>query len=311
MHWTRAAIILLAVAGASCSKGADDTSSSEEWPKHGLSEAQASEVLVKIGDRTITVGEFADRLASQSPYLQARFESPERRKEFLDNMVRYELMVYEARRLGYGDDPEVLRTQRTRMIQELIQNEVDAPLEGSEISDEEVKAAYEANPTEFDRPAQARASHIFIKERARARKVLKQTKQGDRTGFAKLAREHSEDAGVEDDGGDLGFFTADEDSPSAGVRKAAFSLDSVGMIYPELVEADGGYHIVMLTGKRAELKRSYEQAQRAIRHKLTRERKDAAMEALTERLRKDISVEIDYGALEDVQVDMSDMPGSQ
>ena len=309
MHWTRAAIILLAVAGASCSKGTDDTSSSEEWPKHGLSEAQANEVLVKIGDRTISVGEFADRLASQSPYLQARFESPERRREFLDSMVRYELMVYEAHRLGYGDDPEVLRTQRNRMIQELIQEEVYAPLEGSEITDEEVKAAYEANPTEFDRPAQVRASQIFIKDRARARKVLKKTKQGDRSGFTKLAREHSEDAGVEEDGGDLGFFTADGDSPSAEVRQAAFSLDAAGMLYPELVEADGGYHIIMLTGKPAELKRTYEQAQRAIRHKLTRERKEAAMEALTERLREDISVEIDYDALEDVQVDMSDMPG--
>jgi len=79
-------------------------------------------------------------------------------------------------------------------------------------------------------------------------------------------------------------------------------------VYPELVEAGDGYHIVMLTGKRAALKRTYEQAKRAIRHKLTRERKDAAMETLTERLRKEVEVEVDYEALKDVEVDTSDLP---
>ncbi|MBW1832534.1 MAG: hypothetical protein JRJ10_12710, partial [Deltaproteobacteria bacterium] len=75
-----------------------------------------------------------------------------------------------------------------------------------------------------------------------------------------------------------------------------------------LVEEGDGYHIIMLTGKRAGVTRTYEQAKRAIRHKLTRERKDAAMEALTERLRKQINVEVDYDALKSVEVDMPEYP---
>ncbi len=85
MPWKRAAIIVLAITVASCSKKAEETPAEAEWPQNGLTEAQASEVLAKVGDRTITVGELADQLASQSPYLRARFESPARRKEFLDN----------------------------------------------------------------------------------------------------------------------------------------------------------------------------------------------------------------------------------
>ncbi|MDH3845625.1 MAG: hypothetical protein OES69_16930, partial [Myxococcales bacterium] len=73
---------------------------------------------------------------------------------------------------------------------------------------------------------------------------------------------------------------------------------------PNLIKTPEGYHIVMLTGKRAALKRTYEQAKRAIRHKLAREKKEAAMEALLDRLRKDIEVEIDYDALADVRVDI-------
>jgi peptidyl-prolyl cis-trans isomerase C len=313
MSWKRAVIIVLAVAASSCSKKAEEAPvAEEEWPRHGLTEAQANEVLAKVGDRTITVGELADRLASQSPYLRARFESPERRREFLDNLVRFELLVYEAKRRGYADEPEIERARRNAMIQQLVKKEVDEPLAELTITDEEVQAVYDANPTEFDRPAQVRASHVFIKDRAHAEEVLAKAKKADLAGFRKLAREESEDEKSKENGGDLRFFEANaEGEPPAAIRDAAFSLDNVGAVYPKLVEQGGGHHIVMLTGKRAALTRTYEQAKRAIRHKLTRERKDAAMTALTERLRKEVEVEIDYDALRDIEVDIPDFPQGQ
>lgn len=308
MAWYRGVIFMLALVAASCSKSSEQPVS-DEWPKHGLTEEQANEVLAKVGDRTITVGEFADRLASQSPYLQARFESPERRKDFLDNLVRYELLVYEAKRRGYADDPEVQRARRGIMIQELIRQEIDEPMENEPVSDAEVEAAYQAAPKEFDREAQVRASDIVIRDRKKAESILAQASKADRATFSRLAREHSEDENTKLNSGDLQFFTESGDGqPPAAVRKAAFSIEQVGKVYPGLVEADGGYHILMLTGKRAALERTYEQAKRAIRHKLTRERKDAAMQALTARLRKEVPVEIDYGALEEVKVEVPELP---
>ncbi len=301
-----ALILTLAVALGGCSKKDEQTSAQdEEWPKHGLSEAQANEALVTIGDRTITVGEFADRLASQSPYLQSRFESPERRREFLDNLVRFELLVYEAKRRGYAEKPEIQRARRTAMTQQLIKKEVDAKVKLAEITDEEIQAVYDANPHEFDRPAQVRASDILVKDRAEAEKVLAEARKSDINQFRKLAREKSENEANSRDGGDLQFFAADaEGHPPKAVRDAAFTLKRVGEVFPNLIKTPEGYHIVMLTGKRATLKRTYEQAKRAIRHKLAREKKEAAMEALLDRLRKDIEVEIDYDALADVRVDI-------
>ena len=313
MSWKRAVIIVLAVSAASCSKKAEEAPVvEEEWPKNGLTEAQANEVLAKVGDRTITVGDFADRLASQSPYLRARFESPERRKEFLDNLVRFELLVYEAKRLGYGDEPEIVRARRNAMIQQMVKKEVDEPLEGLEITDEEVQAVYDANPLEFDRPGQVRASDIFIEERARANELLVRAKKTDLAGFRKLAREESEDEKTKANGGDLHFFEATgEGEPPAAIREAAFSLKTVGAVYPKLIEDGNGFHIIMLTGKRPALKRTYEQAKRAIRHKLTRERKDAAMEALTKRLREEVEVQVDYAALESIEVGNPELPQGQ
>ena len=313
MSWKRAVIIVLAVSSASCSKKAEEAPVvEEEWPKNGLTEAQANEVLAKVGDRTITVGDFADRLASQSPYLRARFESPKRRKEFLDNLVRFELLVYEAKRLGYGDEPEIVRARRNAMIQQMVKKEVDEPLEGLEITDEEVQAVYDANPLEFDRPGQVRASDIFIEERARANELLVRAKKTDLAGFRKLAREESEAEKTKTNGGDLHFFEATgEGEPPAAIREAAFSLKTVGAVYPKLIENGTGFHIIMLTGKRPALKRTYEQAKRAIRHKLTRERKDAAMEALTKRLREEVEVQVDYAALESIKVANPELPQGQ
>lgn len=310
MSWKRALIIVLSIVAASCSKKAEEAPvAQDEWPQHGLTEAEANEVLAKVGDRSITVGEFADRLASQSPYLRARFESPERRKEFLDNLVRFELLAYEAKRRGYADKPEIVRARRNAMIQQLVKQEVDEPLEALEVTDEEVEAIYDANPDDYNRPAQVRASHIFITDRDRAQKLLVKTQKADLAGFRELAREQSEDETTKANGGDLQFFEAEgEGSPNKAIRDAAFTLAKVGLVYPNLVEEGSGYHIIMLTGKRAPLTRTYEQAKRAIRHKLVRERKEAAMAALTERLRKDIDVEIDYEALKEIQVVTAGIP---
>jgi hypothetical protein len=318
MSWKPATIILLpfvvlsGLVGAGCSKqGEDAPVTGEAWPQNGLTEAQANEALAVVGDRTITVGEFADRLASQSPYLRARFESPERRKEFLDSLVRFELLVYEARRRGYEDKPEIKRARRNAMIQQMVKREIDTPLEAVEIADEEIKVIYDANPDEYNRQAQVRASHIFIEDRTRAQKLLAQAKKADLAGFRKMAREQSQDEKTKSSGGDLQFFTAvEEGSPTKAIRDAAFTIGKVGIVYPDLVEDGGGYHIIMLTGKRAPLTRTYEQAKRAIRHKLNRERKDAAVAALTERLRKDVDVEIDYEALKAIELATEDTPQS-
>ena len=74
--------------------------------------------LAKIDDVTITLGEFQERINRQSPYIRARYTSLEQKKEFLDSLVRFEVLAKEADaarpRQGSrgrphdeaGDDPE-------------------------------------------------------------------------------------------------------------------------------------------------------------------------------------------------------------
>jgi peptidyl-prolyl cis-trans isomerase C len=310
-------VIVLSSLAAVMGCGDDDEGTTTEGrepseeARHGLTAEQASEVLVKIGDETITVGEFADQLAEQSPYLRARFTSPERRREFLDNMVRFELLAAEAHRTGHDRDPEVLRTAKQVMIQQMMKTEFEDQIQLSDITDDEIRRYYEEHRAEFEKPEQVRASHILIKNRATAQRVLGELRRAetDVNLFRRTAEQLNEDPETRDRFGDLRFFSragqAGPDEPNVpdAIREAAFELEQVGRIHPQLIQTDAGYHIVKLTGRRAALNRTLEDARRPIQNRLWRERREQRVQELIERLRREANVEESFEVLSEIRVE--------
>ena len=57
-------------------------------------------VVAKGTGVTITADEFKARLDEQSPFIRARYSTLERKKEFLDNLVRFEVLAREAEKQG-------------------------------------------------------------------------------------------------------------------------------------------------------------------------------------------------------------------
>lgn len=284
----------------------------EEGPRvHGLTPAQAAQPVAKIGDTTITLGQFAEELASKGSFVRARYNSPERRRELLDQMIRFELLAQEAERRGYHELPEVERAKKQMMIRRLLEERFgkDGP---ESIPDEDVRAYYEANRSEFQTPQQVRASHIRIKDRRTALRVLAQVlaDPNDLRLFRRLAEEHNTDPETRERFGDLRYFsrpeerTENEPEVPVPVAEAAFSIGRIGGIHPELVEVDGHYHIVKLTGRRAPMRRTLEEADRPIRNRLHRERREAALQELLERLRNEDDVEVSFEALDEVRLNL-------
>jgi len=280
--------------------------------KYGLSSEQAAQPLVKVGDTTITLGEFAERLGGQSPYLRARYNSADRRREFLDNMVRFELLSIEASKRGYDKTEDVQRIRKQMMVQQMMQELFDKQgLKLSDIGEAEIKSYYEANKPEFDKPAQVRASAILFADKASADKVLKQlqAKPADMELFRKLAQQYNEDPATKASYGDLHFFSAEKDAAEgseaprpAAVRKAAFSLQKVGDLYAEPVQSEAGFHIVKLTGKREALHRSLEDARRLIQNRLWRQKREQAIEKFVADLRTKANVKENPELLATVRV---------
>ena len=311
-----ASIALALLATTACSddepRTGDTSGDNGEERRHGLTADQAAEPLVVIGDTTITVGEFADRLAEQSPYLRARYNSPERRREYLDNLVRFELLAAEAKRLGYDDLPEVQRAREQVMIQQMMKEVFEDRIRLSDISEEDIRAHYEANRAEFHQPEQVRASHILMTSRVTADRVLRQILQNrdDVNFFRRMAEQHNTDAATRDHLGDLRFFSRpeergeDEAEVPEAVARAAFAIPEIGGVYGELVESPAGFHIVKLTGRRAALERSLDEARRPIQNRLWRERREQAVADFIATLRRDAEIEENLDLLTEVHIEL-------
>ena len=89
--------------------------------------------------------------------------------------------------------------------------------------------------------SKVKASHILVKKRSEADRLLKEIQGG--ADFAVLAKKHSECSSGKK-GGNLGFFTRGKMVKE--FEKAAFSLAKGEL--SEVVKTEFGYHIIKRTG---------------------------------------------------------------
>ncbi|HEX3854123.1 MAG TPA: hypothetical protein VHW01_24335, partial [Polyangiaceae bacterium] len=74
----------------------------------------ARQVLAKVGDREITLGEYAETLERMDPFERVRYQSADRRKLLLNEIIQVELLAEEAKRRGLDKQPET--QERLRQI---------------------------------------------------------------------------------------------------------------------------------------------------------------------------------------------------
>jgi peptidyl-prolyl cis-trans isomerase C len=272
-----------------------------------LASKQASgdleDTLAKVDDVVITVGDFQERINKQSPYVRARYTSLERKKEFLDSLVRFELLAKEADRRGLSKDPEVVRTMKQVMIQKLLSGEFDK-LKLDDVSDAEVKAYYDAHPEEFNKPEEVRVSTIVVKDEKAAKKVMAdpRIKGPDNQDFRKLVSELSVDLATKDRGGDLRYFSRDSKDVPQAIIDAAYKLANIGDVSTP-VKTEAGVAILKLTGRRKALVRTYDEVKQQIKNHVYGDHRKDAMENFVKKLRETTTVKIDEGKLAKVQIE--------
>lgn len=266
-------------------------------------------------DITITADEFKARLDEQSPFIRARYNTLERKKEFLDNLVRFEVLAEEAKRQKLDQDPEVQLTLRKIMVQKLVQRSFQDGVAGKELPDAELQKYYDEHKDEFVRPRKARVAAIVLNAPAgtpeRAKKValaqkaiakVKAEEKKNPMAFQQAVGEFTEDAASKGVSGDLGFKSAEELEKSFGkeLATAAFTLkagETSGVI-----QGTQGVYVIRLAGVQEELSRSFDQVKAQISQKLSREKRTKEFDELVKKLRDEAKVTIDDKALEAVVV---------
>lgn len=154
----------------------------------------------------------------------------------------------------------------------------DALIAQAAVSDEEVKAAYQSRADRYKEGETRRASHILIRAakdapdaeakaaKAKADELLAQVKKTP-ADFAKLAKQNSQDPGSAEKGGDLDWFG--RGAMVKAFEDTAFSLKE-GQI-SDVVRSDFGFHIIRLTGVRAERSKPFDEVKGDLLAELKRE----------------------------------------
>lgn len=281
-------------------------------PASGAAPAQpAGELgatLAKVDGVTITVGELQERLNRQSPYVRARYTSLEQKREFLDSLVRFEVLAEEAARRGYDQDPEVVRTMKQVMIQKLLREEFEARVTPESITAAEIKAYYDANQDEFVKPEEVRVSAIVVRSRAQAERVAGEARgEAGKTnkGFRDLVTAYSVNEEQKLRGGDLRYLQRGNKDIPKPVVEAAFALQNTGDVSDVIDAGDDTFWILKQTGRRKAVVRTLDDATQTIRNKLYRDKRVASQKAFIDGLRKSAKIEVFEDNLAKVRIDTS------
>jgi peptidyl-prolyl cis-trans isomerase C len=295
--------------------GAEDAGGHAQ-PK-SLTPEQANQVLAKVGDKTITLGDYVAALEHMDQFDRLRYQSVERRKELLDEMINVELLAQEATAKGYDKDPlaqqELRAILRDSMLAEARKG-VPAP---ADVPEPEVRAWFEAHRADYKDPERRRVSVIVLKDEATAKATLDGAKKASGVGFGELVKAKSIDPHARDNvpidlAGDLGIVSPPGDARGENVRVpepvrvALFAIADVGGVHDQVVAHGGKFYVVRLTQKLPPHERTYEEAERTIRVKLAQDKLRAKEEELLAELRKGMKVEVDEAAVASVKVDLGD-----
>jgi peptidyl-prolyl cis-trans isomerase C len=276
----------------------------------GIPPELAAKVLAKVGDREITLGDYAATLQRMDPFERLRYQSADRRKQLLDELIDLELLAQEARRRGLDKLPETEERVRQMLRDELLtQVRASTPPPG-DVSEADARRYYDEHRADFREPERRRVAHIALGSEAEAKSVLEKALTASPAEWGKLVAERSRDARTKPSAGippelagDLGIvgppghLRGENPAVPEPLRAAVFEIEKLGGVLPRPIAAGGSFHVVRMTGKTDARDRSFQDAERSIRVALTQERLRAREAELEQELKKKYPVTIDEAKL--------------
>jgi peptidyl-prolyl cis-trans isomerase C len=253
-------------------------------------DSRSQDWVAVVNGRPVTLAQFQDALDRVGQLPGKDFSTNEKKRAFLQEMIKQELLFQSAVKEHFVEGSDRLR-------REIALEYLAARVGGaqSEPSEEALQELYEKQKADLE---EVRASHILIKppdpkseaSREQARRKAEDLRKRiladpDPDAFGKAAKEFSQDLSNRDQGGDLGWFDRGRMVPA--FSQAAFALARVGDVSP-VVTTQFGCHLIRLTGER----RGLEPFRAALKSRLTQEQRTKAADELFRKLEADSSVKI-------------------
>jgi len=201
-------------------------------------------VLAKVGNWTITLDEFRQRLEALKEVIPAEYDvnDAQNKKFILDELIRQELLVQEAERRGLDKDKDVAMAlqefRRTLLVRQLAEQVAAATPQATA---DEARAYYDENQMAF---TEWRLREIVVPDEQEAKGILIELLQG--ADFEAMAKERSKGKTAAK-GGDLGMVT-EFDFPQREQAVATLNAGDLSSIF----QGPEGFYIVKVEEKKTQ-----------------------------------------------------------
>ena len=253
-----------------------------------------SPVLAKAGDEVITVDDFQKEVQRRT----AKGVAVPDKSVLIQEMLERLAAVARARQAKLDADAETKHEMENVLIAKLRGQELESKIAALAVSDDELRAAYDAGAANHSRPAKVRLAILHLQGDAKMsdakraelrarmedglRKAATNPAEGGRggaaLGFGQTAAEYSDDQVSRYRGGDLGWLDAGNFSyrwPKE-VLETGYALEKGKC--SGIIEADGSLYAVMKTDARDGSTTSFAEAQSSLRREVLA-KKRAAIES--------------------------------
>jgi len=282
----------------------------------GAEGVKDSPVVARIGDRSIMFEEVSSNLDALPMFVRMRYQAPERRLEFLEAYIEYQLLALDASRRGMAGDSLVVDELKHDLVDRYLRENVDAAFRSADVSREDLERVYNQNLDRFNRPAQKRVLRIVVADRLEAARLafraaeLTRQASGDPVEvFRGLAKPPLAPPGVAMKLEDLGFLH--EGSPAAAglPEPVVLSAMMLGELYSVggPVEAPDGWSVLFLAEERPAVAIPFEQASSDVAGMIVDERRLEARRALAASLRAGREVTVDADVLSGLAAEASSL----
>lgn len=259
-------------------------------------EDHSKDVLAKMGDKVITVGDIENELSKIPPQFLTHFTDPVRKQQYIQSVVDRMLFAEEAKAKGLPEREDVKEKINSYVDRILYSEYLKTLTEGLAVTDDEVAKYYAANKDSFMAPERIKAKHILVKTEEEALNIKAELDKG--ADWDELAKKYSTDKSNAARGGDLGYL-----SRGRMVKEfddVAFGLE-VGKIGGP-VKTQFGYHLIKVEDKKPAEQQTLEQVDKQVRSKLLGMEREQKIDETRKSLMEKYHLTVNWDKVNEIKV---------
>lgn len=185
--------------------------------------------------------------------------------QLVDRLIDLTLLSQEGERRQLQDDPEV-RERVAEYERQVVRETLIRTYIEEQLTDEALQQRYDEFVENFEPQQEIHARHILVGTKEEGEAIIAELDAGG--DFAEIAREKSTDTGSGANGGDLGFFTAEQMVPE--FSEAAFALEP-GTHSATPVQSQFGWHVIKVEEKRESAPPTFEEVRPELENRMSQE----------------------------------------